>query len=124
MGSLFRRAEDILNVALSGDGVSASTAIILEGQGGVRILDASGWSLPALRAEFGASAIFKVERHGLAVRVEAWDGRERCLLERRPAGIALLDLPGIQQTAITPQPCALLAQHTDVPRLLAPMRAR
>lgn len=94
-------------MALAGEGAWASTAIVLQRQGGLHLLDASGWSLPALRAEFGTSAVFKVERRGPAVRVEAWDGDDRCLLERRTPRLSLEDLPGIQ-TATVPQFCALL----------------
>jgi len=46
------------------------------------MLEPAGWSLPALSAEYGAAAVYKVERRGVAVRVEGWDGGQRCLLQR------------------------------------------
>ena len=54
----------------------------------MRMLDPYGWSLPALCAEFGAAAVYTVERRGRTVRVEGWGGGERCLLQRNlgPAG--------------------------------------
>lgn len=91
MGTLLRQAEDILDVAAAGDS-SAATAIILGRDGTLRMLDGGGWSLPALKADTGASVVFKVERRGSTVRVEGWDGAERCLLERRIGCRGLQDL--------------------------------
>lgn len=69
--------------------------ILIDRQGGMRMLDPSGWSLPALSAEFGASAVYKVERRGTQVRLEGWDGSERCLLQRNLAGAKLMHMPGM-----------------------------
>ncbi len=86
MQPLLRQVEDLLDVAAGGD--SAGAAIVLGRDGGFRMLDATGWSLPALREEFGARAVFKVERRGSRVRIEACDSDSRCLVERsvRSAG--------------------------------------
>jgi hypothetical protein len=77
-----RKAEEILNVATTGGNSLTDTAIVLDRQGGLRMLDPTGWSLPGLAAEFGATAVYKVERRGRAIRVEGWDGTDRCLLQR------------------------------------------
>ncbi len=45
------------------------------------MLEPAGWSLPGLAAEFGAEAVYKVEHRGSSVRVEGWNGFERCLLQ-------------------------------------------
>jgi len=91
-----QQAEDILDVAACGDSSIEDRAIVLDRQGGMRMLDPSGWSLPALSAEFGASAVYKVQRRGATVRVEGWDGFERCLLQRNIARSSMMLLPVYQ----------------------------
>jgi len=80
--AFLQQAEDILEIAASGDTATHDVAIVLDRQGGMRMMDPTGWTLPALTAEFGATAVYRVERRGAAVRVEGWDGFERCLLQR------------------------------------------
>jgi hypothetical protein len=60
----------------------ADLAILIDRQGGMRMIDPKGWSLPALCAEFGAAAVYTVERRAGTVRVEGWGGGERCLIQR------------------------------------------
>jgi hypothetical protein len=74
-----RQAEEILETAVAG---CQDIAIVIGRQGNVRMLEPSGWSLPALRLEFGAKAVYKVERRGNMVRVEGWDGDRSCRLEK------------------------------------------
>jgi hypothetical protein len=76
------RAEEILDIAMAGDNDAGDLAILIDRQGGMRILDPKGWSLPALCAEFGAAAVYTVERRAGTVRVEGWGGGERCLIQR------------------------------------------
>jgi hypothetical protein len=76
---LLRHAEEILDTAMAG---SHDLGIIIGRQGDLRMVDPAGWSLPAMRSEFGAVAVYKVERHGRTVRVEGWDGDRSCRLER------------------------------------------
>lgn len=80
MRALLRQVEDLFDVASAGTG-STAAAIVLGNDGGFRLIDPAGWSLPALRDEFGATAVFKVERRGERVRIEACDRSERCLME-------------------------------------------
>ena len=78
-----QQAEDILDVAVAANDPGAQdVAILMDRQGGMRMLDAAGWSLPAMSAEFGATAVYKVERRGGTVRVEGWGGGQRCLIQR------------------------------------------
>jgi hypothetical protein len=77
-----RKAEEILNVATAGGNTLTNAAILIDRQGGLRMLDATGWSLTGLAAEYGAAAVYKIERRGKAVRVEGWNGSDRCLLQR------------------------------------------
>lgn len=79
MSPLLRHAEEILETALLG---STDVAIVVGWQGALRMIDPAGWSLPAMRTEFGAAAVYKVERRGSTVRVEGWDGERSCRLER------------------------------------------
>ena len=81
MSAFFRRAEEILQIATSDSSDLGDALVVLDRQGGFRMLDPTGWSLPALAAEFGAEAVYKVERRGLSVRVEGWNGSQRCLFQ-------------------------------------------
>jgi hypothetical protein len=92
--SFFRRAEEILETATTGASALSDLLMVLDRQGGFRMLEPTGWSLPALAAEFGAEAVYKVERRGSSIRVEGWNGSERCLLQGRIAGETALGLLG------------------------------
>ncbi|MGA2117842.1 MAG: hypothetical protein ABSH56_24185 [Bryobacteraceae bacterium] len=85
MSEFFRRAEEILQIATSGNSGAGDTALVLDRQGGLRMLDPAGWSLPAMAAEYGAAAVYRVVRRGNSVRVEGWNGSQRCLLEGQSA---------------------------------------
>ena len=95
MRGFLQQAEDVLDVAASGDSSLQDVVIVMDRQGGMRMLDPSGWSLPALSAEYGATAVYKVERRGSAVRVEGWNGFERCLVQRQLSSARLFQLPGM-----------------------------
>ncbi|MGD0869311.1 MAG: hypothetical protein ABSB88_07165 [Bryobacteraceae bacterium] len=105
MRAFLQQAGDILDIAASGDSSLQDMAILIDRQGGMRMLDPSGWSLPALGAEFGATAVYKVERRGTAVRVEGWDGSQRCLVQRNSQPTAFFRLPG---TGVAAQAMMLL----------------
>jgi hypothetical protein len=101
--AFLRQAEEILEIAVSGESDAGDLAILIDRQGGMRMLDPSGWALPALCAEFGAAAVYAVERRGSTVRVEGWGGGERCLLQRnlaarplRPWHLTTPSLPVLQ----------------------------
>ncbi|HXB70275.1 MAG TPA: hypothetical protein VNY05_18645 [Candidatus Acidoferrales bacterium] len=83
MSAFLQQAEDILDVAVAGNTYGAGdVAILLDRQGGMRMLDPAGWTLPAMSAEYGATAVYKVERRSGTVRVEGWGGGLRCLIQR------------------------------------------
>jgi hypothetical protein len=90
-----QQAEDILDVAAGGDASLQDVAMLIDRQGGMRMLDPAGWTLPALSAEYGATAVYKVERRGATVRVEGWNGSQRCLLQRNLASTKVWNLPGM-----------------------------
>jgi len=87
VSAFLQQAEDILEIAMAAAG---DVAILIDRAGGMRMLDPSGWSLPALGAEYGASAVYKVERRGTTVRVEGWSGGQRCLVQRDTRPLPLL----------------------------------
>ncbi|MEO8373111.1 MAG: hypothetical protein ABI806_28255 [Candidatus Solibacter sp.] len=82
MSAFLNRAEEILEIAVAGTGDAGDLAIVIDRQGAMRMLEPAGWSLPAMCAEFGAAAAYRVERRGRTVRVEGWGGGDRCLLQR------------------------------------------
>ena len=89
MKGFLQQAEDILDVACTDIACAQEGgddyAIFWDRHGALRMLDGGEWSLPALSSEFGAKAVFRVERRRGAVRVEGWDGARRCLLQgQRP----------------------------------------
>jgi hypothetical protein len=99
---LLRHAEEILETALLG---ADEVGIVVGRRGTLRMIDPTGWSLPAMRVEFGAAAVYKVERRGNTVRVEGWDGDRSCRLEKafakdiRPRSPRLLPAPMISAPA-------------------------
>ena len=95
MSAFLQRAEDILDIAISKDCHTQDLVILIDRRGGMRMLNPEGWSLAALSTEFGAAAVYKVERRGGTVRVEGWDGGQRCLIQRKTAPFRAADLPGM-----------------------------
>ena len=84
MEALLRNAEQILDTAATArdDGAQDCTICITR-LGAIRILtEPAGWSLPALAADLGAAALYRVERSGGRVRVEAWSPAGTCVLRR------------------------------------------
>jgi hypothetical protein len=82
VSQFLRQAEDVLDTAFDGDG-DQDVVIVIGRQGVIRMMDPAGWTLPALSAEYGATAVYRVERRGNATRVEGLCGAERCLLQRK-----------------------------------------
>lgn len=88
MTTLLRQAEDILDTAIRAGKNEPGMAILIDRQGGMRLLDSTGWTLAALTAEFGAAAAFKVNKGPGTTSVEGWAGCERCLIERQTDFVA------------------------------------
>ncbi len=83
MDAFLRDAGEILETAASAPGGTGEHLIAVLRSGSVRMLsDASGWSLPALAREYGASAVYRVARSLREVRVEAWSFGRTCTLTR------------------------------------------
>lgn len=86
MDTFIRHAEEILETALGArDYASAEYLISVSYLGSIHILsEAAGWSLPALAAEHGATAVYRVKRQGKKVHVEGWSAGRSCVLTREP----------------------------------------
>ncbi len=84
MDTFIRHAEQILETATEARDCEASEYLIsVSYSGSIHILsEAAGWSLPALAAEHGAVAVYKVKRMGKKVRVEGWSCGRTCVLTR------------------------------------------
>jgi hypothetical protein len=89
MDAFLRNAEQILETALEGRSDPALTGalpdylIAVSRTGALRIIeDTNGWSLPALAAECGATAVYRVARRARLVRVEGWSVGRTCVLSR------------------------------------------
>jgi hypothetical protein len=82
--TFIRHAEQILETALEARDSAASEYLIsVSYLGTIHILsEAAGWSLPALAAEHGATAVYRVKRQGKKVHVEGWSAGRTCVLTR------------------------------------------
>jgi len=108
MDALLRHAGQILETAAEAQeaggplGHPSEYLIAVLRVGSIRMIaDAGGWSLPALAAEYGASAVYRVTRRPSSVRVEAWSAGGTCVLTR--------ELPAQHARRATPP--ALIAPH-------------
>jgi hypothetical protein len=84
MDSFVRNAEQILETAIKAKDCGTPEYLIsVSYQGSIQILsETTGWSLPALAAERGATAVYRVRRKGRLVRVEGWSAGRNCVLDR------------------------------------------
>ncbi len=89
MTALMQQAEEILDTAVRATDSGPNLVILINRQGGMRMLDAAGWTLAGLSAEYGASALFEVKWGPDGTSVEGWAGLERCRIERRASAAAL-----------------------------------
>lgn len=76
-------AEQVFEVAQAagaGEGIS-DLAILIQPDGAIRLMDASGWQLSALAAHSGADTVYRVTRQQGRVRVEGRSRTHSCLLQ-------------------------------------------
>lgn len=106
MTGLWQQAEELLDTA-SRAAMGPATVILVDRQGGMRILDPIGWTMPALAAEFGASAIFKVSKTQGTTSVEGWAGSDRCLIERQTVS------RGFPCVSLIPEVCHPIRLHVQ-----------
>lgn len=84
MDTFLRHAEQLLDTAAEArEGGAHEYLISVSYLGAIQILsDAAGWSLPALAAEHGATAVYRVQRQGKQAQVEGWSAGRSCVLKR------------------------------------------
>jgi hypothetical protein len=100
---LAKQTREVLEIAAAAGRESAEdTAILIGREGGMLVKPSAGWSVSGLLTEYGAVAVYKVERRGAMVRVEGGNGIERCVVERECCRLrpirplrALLALPAV-----------------------------
>lgn len=82
MEALLRNAEHILETAVHAtDGQYQDCTLCVSRGGDIRVsTEQAGWSLPALAADTGAAAVYRIERRWRTVRVEAWSPGGSCVL--------------------------------------------
>jgi hypothetical protein len=73
------------------------------------MIDPAGWSLAGIRAEFGATVIYRVERRSDGIRVEGFEGADRCMIQREINSVSLLDLPGVSTLGLSQNPVCVEA---------------
>jgi hypothetical protein len=69
-------------------------AILIDDQKSLRIVDASGWGLDALRREYQAATAYTVKRTASSVVVEGHSGSDHCTLKKTMGGNVLISLMG------------------------------
>jgi hypothetical protein len=78
--------QDALNILETAsaiqDGGHSEIAILIDDRNGMRIVDACGWQLDALRREYSAKTAYTVKRTGASVVVEAQSGADHCTLTK------------------------------------------
>ena len=72
-------------------------SILIDGQGGVRMLADSDWPLASLEANYGCCMAYRVNQNAGRIRVEGRSGAQSCLLQTETPQVAvkrfLLDRP-------------------------------
>lgn len=76
------------------DGSASNLAILVDERNGLRIVDAEGWGLDALRREYSVATAYTVKRTGSAVVVEAQNASETCTFKKSLSGASLTNLGG------------------------------
>jgi len=120
VGAFWADAENIFETARQASqsgSPDCDWAILIGPQGGIRMLEATGWALPSLLAQHGAETAYRVTREGGCVCLEGRRGSQTCLLRNEsPAATARHLLGSHLPPAVwnAPRP-ALLAEGADTP---------
>jgi len=115
VGAFWTDAANLFETARQADGYGSPDcdwAILIGANGGIRMLQATGWTLPALLAQHGAEAAYRVTRESGHVRLEGLNRSETCVLGSESPAAAARRLLGGAAPAATWRP--------GVPMLPAP----
>ncbi|HWD99932.1 MAG TPA: hypothetical protein VG345_12875 [Bryobacteraceae bacterium] len=104
MESFFENAQRILDVAATADANGPEEfAVLMGGDGGLRILMNQPFRLDAAAADLGAAVAYRVVRSRSGVRVEGHGRGQDCVLETRKRAAAsagwLIDQPLYRMTS-------------------------
>lgn len=83
MGSFAADAEHLLEIGRTPSDPEfgySEVAILIDRDGGIRVIDATGWSVEALRAETGARTVYRLARRAGRVSIEGCSGLKRLQL--------------------------------------------
>jgi hypothetical protein len=98
MGIVERFWEDAAGILETASAVRendrSEIAILIDAQQQLRIVDAAGWQIDALRREYQAKAAYTVKRDRASVVVEAQNSTERATLKKLLTENPLANLPG------------------------------
>jgi hypothetical protein len=84
MSELSRRADSILEAASVPGASSIGTAIVMDREGGMRMLNSEGWTLNGIIGELGAAEVYMIRYGARVITVEAWSTTDRCTVTRTP----------------------------------------
>ncbi len=100
MSRFLENAQQIFEAAgsASQSGIAPSDiSILIDGQGGIRMLADSDWPLASLEANYGCRMAYRVNQEAGRIRVEGRSGAQSCLLQTETPQVAakrfLLDHP-------------------------------
>jgi hypothetical protein len=80
VSTLLRNAESIFDIAVAPAAEHDNAALVVDRAGGMRMLNAAEWSLPAIICEFGAAEVYLIVRKSGKLKVEGWSASERCVV--------------------------------------------
>ena len=84
MSKFLADAEEILRVATvraGGECMPDELAILIDGKGTIRMLDAAGWRIDSLQASYGVDTVYRVAVKSGQARLEGRSGFQSCVLE-------------------------------------------
>jgi hypothetical protein len=85
VSELFRRADSILEAACVPGDSSGGTAIVMDREGGIRIMNSEGWTLNGIINELGAAEVYMIQYCAETITVEAWSTTDHCTVAKTPA---------------------------------------
>jgi len=85
VSAFLKQAAGIFETACEARGENCDWAILVNAEGGIYMMPASGWATEPLRLHAGARTAYRVSRRDGEVEVEARSGGESCSLRRESA---------------------------------------
>ncbi|MBV9506685.1 MAG: hypothetical protein JO323_16965 [Acidobacteriia bacterium] len=104
MDAFIRHAEQILETAVEAQACGTPEYLIaVSANGPIRVIsETAGWSLAALSADSGATAVYKIARRLNRIVVEGWSAGRTCMLSQELTKPARSRPVGTVQMALAP----------------------